>query len=117
MKSALVASVWLFSSVLANPQWVGCYKSSEPLSDEGHYQYQSQGYCQNNVCIKKNAAVFALLDGGECYCGNELPPESSKVASSECNVPCIGYDLQTCMLLLAGAVLSAWPWFCFAQAC
>ncbi|KXL49870.1 hypothetical protein M433DRAFT_300 [Acidomyces richmondensis BFW] len=73
----------------------GCYSSSTGLSDQGSYTYQTPSYCQP-ICIGKNQAVFGLSQGSNCWCGNELPPASSKVDDSNCNTPCNGYGLDDC---------------------
>ncbi|KAJ5638091.1 hypothetical protein N7490_007970 [Penicillium lividum] len=74
---------------------VGCYSSSEGLSDKTSYEYQSSGWCQLR-CIGDNYAAFALTDGSYCLCGNELPPSSDKVDSSNCDVTCNGWPDDMC---------------------
>lgn len=73
----------------------GCYSSSTGLSDQGSYTYQTPSYCQP-ICVAKNQAVFGLSQGSNCWCGDELPPASSKVDDSNCNAPCNGYGQDDC---------------------
>lgn len=76
----------------------GCYSSSKPLSDQGTNIYQSSGACQK-TCVDDagNAAVMAMTEGSNCFCGDMLPAESDKVDDSYCDTPCDGYDQETCM--------------------
>jgi cell wall integrity and stress response component len=41
-------------------------------------------------------SVFATTVSTDCWCGNLLPPASSKVDDSSCNDPCAGYDVDMC---------------------
>jgi len=40
--------------------------------------------------------VAATSAGNLCYCGSDVPPDSSKVDTSECNTPCSGYQPESC---------------------
>jgi cell wall integrity and stress response component len=73
----------------------GCYSSSNGLTDQGYYQFQTQGYCQP-ICVNKNDAVLGLSGGSHCWCGSVLPPADSKVNESNCNTPCNGYGQDMC---------------------
>ncbi|KAL1866656.1 Protein SLG1 [Paecilomyces lecythidis] len=73
----------------------GCYSSSEPLTDQGSYTFQSTGYCQK-LCANKNFSVMALTKGSNCLCGNELPPSSAKTDDSDCQTPCDGWPASMC---------------------
>jgi cell wall integrity and stress response component len=73
---------------------VGCYSSSEGLSNQTTYTFQSSGWCYDR-CTGYNAAVFALTAGSDCLCGDELPPSSAKVAKGKC-----GTAQDMCMLTL-----------------
>ncbi|KAJ5935497.1 hypothetical protein N7466_005044 [Penicillium verhagenii] len=105
IRTALSLSTLLFATgAIATPSnnivpraetLVGCYSSSDGLSNKTYYEYQSSGWCLNN-CEETNAAAFALTAGAYCLCGNELPPTSDKVASSNCNTVCNGWPEDKC---------------------
>ncbi|KAI9834266.1 MAG: hypothetical protein M1819_003104 [Sarea resinae] len=73
----------------------GCYSTGYPLEDQGAYTFQTSGYCQK-VCVALNKPVMATTGGSNCWCGDELPPTSDKVADNQCNSPCQGYQQDTC---------------------
>lgn len=83
------------SSSIDDMTYVGCFSSSQPLSDQGSYTYQTSGYCRP-LCEDNNAAVFGLSDGSNCWCGNQLPAAGDKVSDSNCDVGCNGYDKENC---------------------
>ncbi|KAJ6014558.1 hypothetical protein N7540_009149 [Penicillium herquei] len=106
MRSALLVSSMLFAgNSIAKPfeflapratlTLVGCYSSSEGLTNQTSYEFQSSGWCEDR-CVGYNAAVFALTAGSDCLCGEELPPTSDKVASSNCNTECDGWPSDMC---------------------
>lgn len=74
-------------------QYVDCYSQVPNFVNNGTWTYQSTGYCQHQ-CVPMGYSVMALIDGKDCWCGNELPPNSTKTDS--CNTPCDGYNLDTC---------------------
>ncbi|KAJ5454571.1 uncharacterized protein N7458_005527 [Penicillium daleae] len=74
---------------------VGCYSSSEGLSNQTTYTFQSSGWCYDR-CTGYNAAVFALTAGSDCLCGDELPPSSAKVAKGKCGTACDGWPQDMC---------------------
>lgn len=74
---------------------VGCYSSSDGLSNQTSYTFQSSGWCFDR-CTGYNAAVFALTAGSDCLCGDELPPSSAKVASGQCGTACDGWPQDMC---------------------
>jgi len=39
---------------------------------------------------------MGLTNGNDCYCGNSVPPASSKVDDSKCNVGCTGFGQTKC---------------------
>lgn len=47
-----------------------------------------------NGCSKNGYSISGAENGGQCFCGNTLA--SNKVASSECNSPCLGDSSQKC---------------------
>ncbi|PWY92876.1 hypothetical protein BO70DRAFT_349169 [Aspergillus heteromorphus CBS 117.55] len=73
----------------------GCYTTPGELVAQGTYQFQSNGYCQQ-ICTRQNHTVYALHNGNECSCGDQLPPSSDKVADTECDSPCSGFPSETC---------------------
>jgi len=75
---------------------VGCYSSSTPLKDQGENIYQSSGACQP-ICVDQDYAVLATSEGSNCWCGNMLPSEDSKVDDDKCDTPCDGYGKEMCM--------------------
>ncbi|PWY95248.1 WSC-domain-containing protein [Aspergillus sclerotioniger CBS 115572] len=100
MRSALKASALLLAISLPatyayTEEYNGCYSDSTPLQDQGTYTYQSDGYCQK-LCLKNSYSVFALHNGQDCLCGNELPAASAKVSDSKCNIECAGWPSVNC---------------------
>lgn len=85
----------VYADALTSMTYVGCFSSSQPLSDEGSYTYQTSGYCQP-ICVGQNQAVLGLTGGSDCWCGDLLPPTSSQVDDSNCNTPCNGYNQEMC---------------------
>ncbi|OKL64448.1 hypothetical protein UA08_00628 [Talaromyces atroroseus] len=73
--------------------YVDCYKSVPGFIDNGTYTYQSTGWCQEQ-CVPMGYSVMALLDGKSCYCGDELPPNSTQ--TSGCDTPCQGFGQDDC---------------------
>jgi len=78
-----------------DPSYSGCYSSSDGLTEGQTYLYQSTSYCQQNICTGQQS-VMGLTNGNDCYCGNSLPPASSKVDDSKCNVGCAGFGQVKC---------------------
>lgn len=91
--------LFLITTVLAQYNHLGCYSQdsiqSLGLASKGTYVYQSVSYCQQQCA---GANVVALLDGGECYCGDSVDNINSlsSTSSSSCNVPCNGWPYQYC---------------------
>lgn len=81
---------------LATMTYQGCYSASDGLTDQGAYMYQTTGYCQP-ICVNQNQAVLGLSAGSDCWCGDTLPPASSKVDDSKCDTPCNGFGTVMCM--------------------
>ena len=78
----------------------GCYSSSTPLKDQGTNIYQSSGACQK-TCVEGSTsyAVMAMTEGSNCFCGDMLPAEDTKVDDSKCDTPCDGYDQEMCKFI------------------
>ena len=73
----------------------GCFSSSDGLTDQGSWTYQSKLYCQP-ICVNASQAVLATTGGTNCFCGDVLPPADSKVDDSNCNTTCDGYSPEEC---------------------
>ena len=77
----------------------GCYSQSDvnslSLESQGSYTYQSPSYCQG-LCSEYQ--FYALMDGGDCYCGNSLKKllTLKTVDSSECSTNCNGWPDDKC---------------------
>ncbi|KAJ6017573.1 hypothetical protein N7451_000952 [Penicillium sp. IBT 35674x] len=74
---------------------VGCYSSSLGMTNKTSAEFQSSGWCLDR-CMGYGAAAFALTGGSYCLCGDELPPSSDKVDSSNCDTPCPGWPKDDC---------------------
>lgn len=74
----------------------GCYSSSGDLSFNSSYTYQTKSWCQG-LCVPANYPVQATTNSTDCWCGDQVPPSSSKVADSYCNQFCAGYKQEMCM--------------------
>ena len=57
----------------------------------GEYTWQSSGYC-GGQCSASD--YFAITNGNECFCGSELPTDSTD--SSQCSINCPGFPSETC---------------------
>ncbi|KKY26893.1 putative wsc domain containing protein [Phaeomoniella chlamydospora] len=79
-------------------EYQGCYSSSYPLSTNSSltYEYQSSGWCQEQCGTYNQKAVFGLTKGNECWCGDKLPANSTKVSNDQCDTGCYGYGTQMC---------------------
>lgn len=86
-------------TALSAMTYQGCFSSSDGLTDQGSYTYQTSGYCQP-ICVDKSQAVLATSGGSDCWCGDVIPPASDKVDDSNCDSPCNGYDKENCAFLL-----------------
>ena len=74
---------------------LGCYSNPGSMWDMGPYTYQTDGWCQP-LCVRQAATYFALVNGTNCFCGNDEPDSQNKVSSSECDTTCNGFDTQNC---------------------
>jgi cell wall integrity and stress response component len=80
---------------IRTPTYAGCFSQSVPLIWHGPYIYQALGNCQM-ICDDLQNLVLGLGNGTDCWCGDYLPPENSKVSDDQCNTPCAGYPQDTC---------------------
>ncbi|KAG9728257.1 hypothetical protein KCU84_g23789, partial [Aureobasidium melanogenum] len=85
-------SVQTVSAITAGPVTdAGCFSGSAGLEDNGTFNYQSKGHCQE-TCIGVGATVMAMTDGNDCWCGSTLPAKSSLQSDdSKCSTSCVGY--------------------------
>lgn len=90
-------SVHTVSALVAGPVTdAGCFDDSTGLSDNGVFNYQSKGHCQQ-TCIDADATVMAMTNANECWCGTSLPPKSALQSdNSKCNKACVGYPTDVC---------------------
>ncbi|KAH0401446.1 hypothetical protein KCU89_g4153, partial [Aureobasidium melanogenum] len=90
-------SVHTVSAITAGPITdAGCFSGSAGLEDNGTFNYQSKGHCQE-TCIGVGATVMAMTDGNDCWCGSTLPAKSSLQSDdSKCSTSCVGYPDDMC---------------------
>ncbi|KAG9650138.1 hypothetical protein KCU95_g9870, partial [Aureobasidium melanogenum] len=90
-------SVQTVSAITAGPVTdAGCFSGSAGLEDNGTFNYQSKGHCQE-TCIGVGATVMAMTDGNDCWCGSTLPAKSSLQSDdSKCSTSCVGYPDDMC---------------------
>jgi hypothetical protein len=75
---------------------MGCYSSSQGLVFQKSDVGDSSGFCQN-ICFPLGKAVMAMTGGKECWCGDEMPNNATKVDDSNCSQGCMGYPADKCM--------------------
>jgi cell wall integrity and stress response component len=87
------------AAIVAGPVTsAGCFSDSTGLDDNGVFNYQSKGHCQE-TCIGVGATVMAMTNANECWCGSSLPPKSALQSdNSKCNKACVGYPTDVCKL-------------------
>lgn len=78
----------------SSPVSMGCFSSSDSLTYQDTYGFQTSGYCQN-LCVPLNKPVIAI-NGTDCWCGETMPPASDMVSDSLCDTPCPGFGQATC---------------------
>ncbi|KAH7393839.1 hypothetical protein DE146DRAFT_616980 [Phaeosphaeria sp. MPI-PUGE-AT-0046c] len=74
---------------------IGCFATATPLDFYGEYKFQSPGNCQL-VCIEQKKNVFAVSDGINCYCGDQIPAKDWQVSNSTCDTECAGDKTIKC---------------------
>lgn len=73
---------------------VDCYSSlPSTFVDNGTWTFQSSGYCQER-CVPLGYSVMAMTGGNDCWCGNELPANSTK--TDTCTDSCDGWQDDSC---------------------
>jgi hypothetical protein len=91
-----LAALLLSSADAATMEAKGCYTNvTPPLKDMGPYDYQSSGWC-HGVCTKAKKPVMALYQGSNCFCGDQLPPNSEKTSKDDCTAACNGFPQEYC---------------------
>lgn len=79
----------------------GCWYNADPSSDvltESSYTNttnMSVEICASK-CLGDDTAFFALKGSNQCMCGSKITINSAQVASSKCDVACVGDSMQTC---------------------
>ena len=72
------------------------YPDARVLTD---YLYSSNDMtieiCQNS-CGAVPYTYVGLENGRDCYCGNEFNGEPKNLPLTECNLPCMGNEDETC---------------------
>lgn len=83
------------SSVSADETFFGCFSSTDSLTYNSNFTFNSRGIC-GGACLALQMPVIAMSDQFECYCGSTFPPSTDKVSNSSCTTPCPGYPYETC---------------------
>ncbi|KAF2685611.1 hypothetical protein K458DRAFT_15075 [Lentithecium fluviatile CBS 122367] len=74
---------------------IGCFATGVPLEDHGSGEFASPGKCQL-ICLQLNKNILGLSEGTNCWCGDLVPPESTKTDNSSCSTTCSGTDKAIC---------------------
>ncbi|PKY00748.1 WSC-domain-containing protein [Aspergillus campestris IBT 28561] len=93
-KTLSLASV-LALTISASAFTTTCYSDSGDLKSLGLSKYESTELC-GVACRDRGAPVAAVSGGNECWCGDEVPSEDSKVDKEKCNTKCDGWPESTC---------------------
>ncbi|CZT01335.1 hypothetical protein WAI453_006872 [Rhynchosporium graminicola] len=73
----------------------GCFSSGTGLTLNATLEFNSRGSCGDN-CYAMQSATFAMTNSNLCFCGETLPPASTKVDSSKCTIKCPGFGSEFC---------------------
>lgn len=73
----------------------GCYSDPGNMFDMGFYTFQAIGWCQP-LCVRLAKPYLAFVNGTNCYCGDNPPPNSAKTTDQDCQSPCKGFPKQQC---------------------
>ncbi|XP_047505438.1 xylosyltransferase oxt isoform X1 [Pieris napi] len=79
---------------------IGCYLDEKKLrllsSFYGNYaNLNSPLYCLD-ICVQAGFPYAGVQYGTECFCGEESPPETSKIPDKSCDMKCPGDISQVC---------------------
>ncbi|PVH87936.1 hypothetical protein DL98DRAFT_632169 [Cadophora sp. DSE1049] len=93
---AAVTALFAATNVMALERTAqGCFSSSTGLKLNSTQEYNSRGSC-GDQCYAMNSATFAMTNRNLCYCGDVLPPASTKVDDTKCNINCPGFGSESC---------------------
>lgn len=95
LQAVAALSILSLSTAALASTFNGCYSSPGDLTFNSHDTYMSYSLCAT-AC--GSSQVAGLFNGGDCYCGDSLPPLSAKTSDSTCSTPCFGFGQQTCKL-------------------
>jgi len=70
-------------------QTIGCFSTGLPLEDHGSGRFASPGKCQL-ICLQLGKNILGLSEGTNCWCGDLVPPKSTKTDNSSCTTGCSG---------------------------
>jgi len=84
----------LIPLISAQYTYQGCYKIDDTLTLNDTNIFQSKGRCGGEVCTPEGLAVFAMTNGGECFCGDSIPAD--QVEGDKCTLSCSGWANDTC---------------------
>lgn len=96
-KTLSLASI-LALTISASAVTTTCYSDSGDLKSLGTSKYASTELCAKQ-CSDRGAPVAAVSGGNECWCGDEVPSEDSKVDEEKCNTKCNGWPQSTCKFI------------------
>lgn len=74
---------------------LGCFATGVPLEDHGKGLFVTAGSCQQ-ICVQLDKDVLGLSEGDHCWCGDEFPPENTKIDNKKCTSTCSGDDTTNC---------------------
>ena len=95
MKSfSLLTAAVLIGSAMAEIKKIGCYNSIPANAVFHDAPNNSRGGCGTDEFPLSIA--FAVSNRTNCYCLDEVPPASAKVADNKCNLSCPGYPDDNC---------------------
>jgi hypothetical protein len=80
---------------MRTPKPLGCFSDPGNMWDMGPYTYQSKGWCQP-LCVRQGAQYFGIVNGTNCFCGNQAPNDDDEEDQGDCNVTCSGIDTELC---------------------
>ncbi|KAK3385363.1 hypothetical protein B0H63DRAFT_181938 [Podospora didyma] len=76
--------------------YAGCFSSPGELKFNTTIKFNSLGKCAQETCLAGDFTVAASTGGNICYCGTKLPPKSTQVKETFCNLKCPGIDKEAC---------------------
>jgi cell wall integrity and stress response component len=73
----------------------GCYSMLPDYTFNSSFAYNTDGYCQKQ-CAPLGFNAMATTKGTDCWCGQNIPDPSTKVANTFCNTKCAGFGDKMC---------------------